>query len=232
MLEAFVDESGTHKGSSVLTVAAMAGAHWQWNKFLSYWDTRYFHAKEPKCASLKLALFDAIQFAELEGFTAWMKPEVYKDHTTAHFRSVMGNAYALCTFACAIGVCKFARDNGLGEVTFVIESGQPNIEWVKEVLEYMKARERFGITSVTVAKKKDFVQLCTADFLAHSRSCEPEWYRRLFATDRVSDGHLKSAKLKDICQQIEEGLSDMKRKRFRTKQYAKFERVLNSRMPR
>jgi len=227
VFEAFVDESGTHKGASVLSVAAMVGAHWQWKKFLSYWDNRYFHAKESKCAPLKPALFDAIQFSELEGFTAWMKPEDYEDHTTARFRSSMGNAYAMCTFACAIGVCKFARDAKLGKVAFIIESGQPNVEWIKSVLEYMHAKERYGIASVAVAKKKDFVQLCTADFLAHSRSSDLTWYQRLFDTCRVSSAHLKSDKLKDICQTIEEGLLDMKRKKREAKQYAKFERAVD-----
>jgi hypothetical protein len=227
VLEAFIDESGTHKGSAILNVAAMAGAHWQWKKFLSYWDNKPFHARESKYKALKPALFDAIQFGELEGFTAWMEPKDYMGNTTHHFRSVMGNAYAMCTFACAIGVCKFARDEKLGKVAFIIESGQPNIEWIKSVLEYMKAKERFGIASVAIATKKDFVQLCAADFLAHSKSADPAWYQRFFDTRRVSQAHLKSDKLKDICQQIEEGLMDMKRQKQKAKQYAKVQRAID-----
>ncbi len=227
VFEAFIDESGTHKGASILSVAAMVGAHWQWKKFLSYWDNRYFHAREPKCAPLKPALFDAIQFSELKGFTAWMNPEDYKDNTTSRFRSSMGNAYAMCAYACAIGVCKFAREKKLGRVAFVIESGQPNVEWIKSVLENMHASETFGIASVAVANKKDFVQLCTADFLAHSRSSDPAWYQRLFDTCRISSAHLKSGSLKDICQDVEEGLLDVKRKKHKAKQYAKFKRVVD-----
>ena len=37
-MAALIDESGTHKGSPSLSVAAVVGAHWQWRKFLSYWS--------------------------------------------------------------------------------------------------------------------------------------------------------------------------------------------------
>jgi hypothetical protein len=37
-MAALIDESGTHKGSPSLSVAAVVGARWQWRKFLSYWS--------------------------------------------------------------------------------------------------------------------------------------------------------------------------------------------------
>ena len=213
MLETFIDESGTHKGASIISVAAMVGARYQWKKFLSYWDRRYFHAKERSCAPLKPALFDAIQFSELEGFTAWMKPEDYSTYATAHFRSGLGNPYAVCAFACAIGVCKFSKKNNLGKVVFVVEGGQPNVGYVKEVLEYMRTRERFGIESVAVSNKNDFVQLCTADFLAHSRSSDHEWFERLYDTGRVSQDRITPEKVIRMSGQITEGLKRMRQNR-------------------
>jgi len=179
VVEAFMDESGTHKGAPLVAVGAVIGAHWQWRKFLSMWDDKPFHAKEPKCDPLKPALFDAFQECELESFVASMAPHDYKNHANAHFRSGLGNPYSVCTFACAIGVSKYCRDNKLGEIAFVIEAGQPNVDFVRETLEYMRTKERYRIASVAVAAKKKFVQLCTADFLAHSRTSEPGWFHNL-----------------------------------------------------
>jgi hypothetical protein len=194
VMEAFVDESGTHKGAPTISVAAWVGGHWQWKKFLSYWDSKQFHAKDPKCGPLKQALFEAIRFGELEDFTAWMKPEDYAKHATPHFRTGLGNPYSVCTFACAIGVCKFCKDNNLGKVAFVIEEGQPNVAFVRETLEYMKTQERFGIASIATAGKKDFVQLCTADFLAHSRSSSEQWFEAFYGTGRVWQDHVTAEK--------------------------------------
>ena len=116
VMEAFMDESGTHKGSPTVSIAAIVGAHWQWRRFLSYWGDRYFHAKEPKCAPLSgHGLFDAMQDSELEAFVAWTRPEDSGAHTTAHFSSGLANAYAVCAFASAIGVCRFCRQKRFGE---------------------------------------------------------------------------------------------------------------------
>ena len=213
VMEAFIDESGTHKGLPTVSVAAVVGARWQWRRFLSYWGDRYFHAKDPKCAPLKHGLFDATQDSELESFVASIKPEDYHAYATAHFRSGLGNPYAVRAFASAMGVCKFCRANNLGKVAFVIESGQPNVEFVRQTLEHMQTKERFGITSVAVAKKTDFIQLCTADFVAHSRTSDEEWYRRLYDSGRLSQDHTPPEKLVRMSRQITEGLKRLKQKR-------------------
>jgi hypothetical protein len=98
-------------------------------------------------------------------------------------------------------------------VAFVIEDGQPNIEFVRETLEYMRTKERYGIASVAVAGKKDFVQLCTADFLAHSRTSDQEWFDRLYDTGRVSHDQVTAAKIVRMSRQITEGLRRMKHER-------------------
>lgn len=213
VMEAFMDESGTHKGSPTVSVAAVVGAHWQWRRFLSFWDDRYFHAKDPRCAPRKHGLFEAMQDSELKSFVAWIKPEDYRAHATAHFRSGLGNAYAVCAFASAMGVCKFCRDNNLGKIAFVLESGQPNVEFVRQTLEYMQTKERYRIASVAVANKKDFVQLCTADFVAHSRTSDEEWFGFLYDSGRVSQDHITSEKLARMSSQITEAVNRFKRNR-------------------
>jgi hypothetical protein len=199
-MEAFLDESGTHKGASVVTVSGWVGAHWQWKKFLSHWDSKPFHAKDPKCEPLKHGLFEAIKFAELKGFSAWMKPQDYENQMNPIVKSQMGNAYANCTFACALGICKYCQANKMGKIAFVIEAGQPNARWIKFVLERLQDRSEFkgidlGIASVATATKQDFIQLCAADFLAHSRTSAPKWFDTLYESERVSQQHITAQKL-------------------------------------
>jgi hypothetical protein len=212
-MEAFIDESGTHRGSPRVSVAAVVGSHWQWRRFLSYWGARYFHAKDPKCSPLKHGLFDAMQDSELESFVASIKPEDYRDYATEHFKTGLGNPYSVCAFASAMGVSKYCRANKLGKVALVIEGGQPNVEFVGQALEYMRTKERFGIASVAIANKKEFVQLCTADFVAHSSTSHEEWYQRLNASGRLSQDHTPPEKLVRMSRQITEGIRRIKQNR-------------------
>jgi hypothetical protein len=212
-MQAFMDESGTHKGAPIISVGAWVGAQWQWKKFLSHWGERHFHAKESKCAPLKHGLFEAIQFSGIQGFTAWLQPEDYTAHATPHFKSGLGNPYAVCTFACVMGIGRHCRTNNLGRVAFFIENGQPNVNFVKQTLEYMKTRERSGVASVAVVQKKDFVQLCTADFLAHSRSSDKPWFDTLYNTGNVFQDHITPQKIARMSRQITDGFRRIKNKR-------------------
>jgi len=221
VMEAFVDESGTHRGAPIISVAAWAGAHWQWQKFLSHWDDKHFHAKEPKCAPLKHGLLQAIEFGELEGFTTWMQPDHYDANTANQFRSVMGNAYAICAYACALGVCKFAHNHKLGKVAFVIEAGQPNVAFVRQTLEHMMVKEHFGIASVAIAPKEEFVQLCTADFLAHSRTSDEKWFERLENTGRVSVAQIMPTALTKASDSLLQGLEKMRHQKIILKKQKK-----------
>lgn len=202
MLEAFLDESGTHKGSHIVAVAGWVAHHGYWKKFLSQWGDRPFHAKDSKCDPLKYGLHDAIVDSDLNGFVAWMKPEDYGNHANPVFKSAIGNACAVCTFDCALGICKFAGKHRLGKVAFVIEDGQPNARFIQQVLDGMKERERLGIASVTLASKKDFVQLCTADFLAHSCTSEPEWFRTLVDSGLVANDYITSERMVRMSNQL------------------------------
>jgi hypothetical protein len=52
-LEAFFDESGTHRGSRILSVGACLGSHEQWQNFLKCWTVANFHSKERRYERLK-----------------------------------------------------------------------------------------------------------------------------------------------------------------------------------
>lgn len=195
MLEAFIDESGTHKGSPITAVAGWVAQHIYWKKFLSQWGEKPFHAKDSKCDPLKYVIYGTITESNLIGFVAWMKPEDYKNHANPLFKSAIGNACAVCTFDCALGICKFASKNRLGKVAFVIEDGQPNAQFIRQVLDGMKKHERLGIASVALASKKDVVQLRTADFLAHSCTSEPKWFHTLVDSGLVANDYFTSERI-------------------------------------
>jgi len=217
VMQAFIDESGTHRGAARVSVAAVLGANWQWKKFLSHWGNKKFHAKEPRCIPLKHGLFEAIQFSEIECFAAWIDPLVYARHATPHFKTGLGNPYALCTFACAVGVCQYCRANNLGKVAFTIENGQPNLDFVRETLEYMGSKDRYGISSVSVASKNDFAELYPADFLAHSRTSSEDWYQALLGTGRIWEDCITAEKVARMSKQMSEGLKKMRHERQKLK---------------
>jgi hypothetical protein len=221
VIEAYIDESGTHAGAPLVAVGAVVGARWQWKKFLSIWDDKYFHAKDPKCDPLKPAMFEAIRECELEGFVASMKPGDYKGHANEHFKSGLGNPYSVCTFACAIGVSKYCKANNLGEIAFMIEAGQPNVNFVRETLEYMQAKQRYRIASVAIVSKKKFVQLSTADFLSHSRTSEPGWFFNLQQTDHVWTDEVGPEKILRMSKQLSDGIKRMRIERQRLKESAR-----------
>lgn len=216
-MEAYIDESGTHKGSPRTSVAAVLGVHWQWRRFLSRWGTVPFHAKEPKCAPLKPALLDAMQDSGLVGFVSSIKPSDYEAHATPQFRSGLGNPYSLSAFAVAIGISKFCKANGLGRVALVVESGQPNVRYVKEVLEFMQSRERYGIALVTVATKRDSIQLGTADFLAHSCTSDSHWFERIRARCQIFEDDTTPAKITAMSNRIAISLRYLRRNRRQSK---------------
>lgn len=221
VIEAYVDESGTHSGSPILSVAAYAGRHEQWTEFLSEWGEQDFHAKENQYDKLKPRLFDVIDLCKLEGIAAWVRPEEFNQHAAPELRSNLGNAYAVCAFSCAIGVCKWARENSIGPVSFVVEKGQPNAEYVERVLKALMDDQHYGIASVASVGKREFVQLVTADFLAHSRGTSNAWYDRLYKTGRVAEAHLTPELLEKSSTEVKVIIGRHQRERSRLKREQK-----------
>jgi len=196
VLEAYLDEAGTHRGAEMLCVAGYVGNRKEWYSFERFWSKKLkdsgiscFHAKEPDCNILKLPLAIAIEDRKLRGFIVSVRPEVYNLHAGAQLKSSLGNAYSACATTCAIQICQYAKKNKLGPVSFIYESGQPNAQRVLQVLE-MLALEKpdYKIASVSLARKDEFLPLQTADFLSHSYSVRDQpWLAYLVRSgDRVS----------------------------------------------
>ena len=177
VMEGFIDESGTHAGSNLLTVACCFGTETQWKKFLETWDEPEFHAKDAHDHS-KQKLADVMHACHLEAIISFVKPAQYKNQTSAQWQSAIGNAYAACTFACVLGLKKtFPQET----FSYVIEEGQPNTDWIVQVLRALSMAEQFKakVAFVGTAKKAAALQLVTADFVAHSWSTQNKFWMSL-----------------------------------------------------
>src|SRR4051812_39914219 len=94
-LQAYLDESGTHQGAPILSVAGYFGTQDQWNKYLGHWPYRDFHACESSYDKLKPQLAHAIQVAGLDGVEVCLRPREIEQLASTDLKANVGNAYAI-----------------------------------------------------------------------------------------------------------------------------------------
>jgi hypothetical protein len=199
---AFLDESGTNPETPVLSVAGFYGDENQWSNYRSAWlpHSRAFHAKN--CARLFPQLFVAIEASKVTGILTTIGKKTYEQHATAHLKTAVGNPYSLSAFLCVMAIC---REVGDRSVSFVLEEGQPNVSWVKHILEAMMNDEGSCVAAVATAKKTDFIELHAADFVSHIASAhEKEWLQKLFDAGRLKMGHVTEKMIRDAAPQVRE----------------------------
>lgn len=212
---AFLDESGTNPETPVLSVAGFYGNEAQWHLYRSAWlpYSEGFHAK--KCARLFPPLFAAIDASKVTGMLTTIGKETYKQSATAHLKTAVGNPYSLAAFLCVLAIC---REVGDKRVSFVLEEGQPNVRWAKEILEAMINEEGSCVAGVATAPKTDFVELHAADFVSHIASAhEKEWMEKLFNADRLKHGHITEKMIRDAAPQVTELFKRARRLRNKAK---------------
>jgi hypothetical protein len=186
VIQAFLDESGTNLETPVLSVAGFYGTQDQWKLFKQHWnpkaDGKEFHAKD---SSKKFpALCEAIEISEIDGILVTIGKETYKKFAGEHFKSSMGNCYAVCSFVCALAICDRI---GSQRLSIVLEQGQPNIDFVKRMLEFMMYKDFACIAAVATARKSDFIELHAGDFASHLGSTNDKpWMQRLFDSKRLA----------------------------------------------
>jgi hypothetical protein len=212
--QAYLDEAGTHKNASILSVAGYFGTREQWEIFLGKWKHECFHACDPQCDKLKPELADAIDASEIEGAEICMRPHDFDSSASAGMKSNMGNAYAVGVFLCVVGICKVvSAENENARVSFALEDGQPNISWVQRLLLAFMA-EYPTIASVTVISKGSTPQLHPADFMAHSRSTtDVPWMSRLFAKGRAREMPIEAELFATTSEQVERLLKENRRRK-------------------
>jgi hypothetical protein len=200
VLEAYLDESGTHAGANLLCVAGYVGNRKEWFAFEEKWQKEIdraklscFHAKDPKCGILKLPLIEAIENRNLTGFICSVRPEIFNLYAGVQYRSKLGNAYSACTLHVAKAVFDMTRDRKLGPILFYIEDGQPNAKFVERTLKLLLNNRQFPVAGVTLGRKDEFLPLQTADFLAHSYSVKDQPWLDLLLRGRKVHGREMTA---------------------------------------
>lgn len=187
VITAYMDESGTHGGAPLLTVAACAtgGDHWlrfsrAWEKRLEDANVRCFHASQRSQRGLKRQMIKEVAQQPIFACITSINPGVFGENAGALYRKGMGSAYATCAYWNAVKINQWAEGLGCEDVAYVIEDGQPHVDKVWQVLRMtMKPQAEFSTAAVSIARKRSFIPLQLADFLAHSKSTENEWLAKL-----------------------------------------------------
>ncbi len=215
MLDAFLDESGTHPETPVLSVGGFYGSKQQWDIFRQQWEPRSegFHAKGSSRRFPELC--SAIEHSKINGVLLTIGKETYKTYANAHLKTAVGNAYSVCAFLCAIQICVAANNT---PVSIVLEQGQPNLSFVKNILEDMIDAGEWSIAAVDSAQKSDFIELHTADFLSHiASSHDVAWMQRLFDSRRLVHGHVTEKMLREAGPKVTELFRQARTARKKTK---------------
>jgi len=210
VLTAFLDESGTHAGCPAVTVAGFYGNKDQWELFRAVWGPHSFgfHAKDG--ASKYAELFGAIEASGINGIYFPLDKAIYRQNSTPQMLSRAGNEYSMCAFQCVLSICK---EVGV-PTAFVFEQGQPNLNFVLETLLYMLDSGGTCISSITPAKKSDFIELHPADFVSHlASSNDNPWLQKLMDIHKLKRGHIKAKTLADIGPELKKMIATAKQKR-------------------
>ncbi|HET6144217.1 MAG TPA: hypothetical protein VFE02_11970 [Candidatus Acidoferrales bacterium] len=228
---AFLDESGTNPETPVLSVAGFYGTKDQWETFRSNWlpHSNGFHAK--KSERLFPQLFNAINASKINGVLITISKENYYQYANAHQKTAIGNPYSVCAFLCILHICVKVQDS---TTAFVLEEGQPNLGFVKEILEMFMATGRVRISAVASAKKTDFIELHAADFVSHIASAhETEWMQKLFDADRLEHGHVtkqliaeNSPRVTELFRQAKHARKKLKGNLMTKSEYENFDRTM------
>ena len=215
VLTAFLDESGTHAGAPVVAVAGFYGNAEQWRAFRRMWEPHSadFHAKD-KSRKYPI-LVEAIDSSGINGILVTLGKNSYRANSTAQMISQLGNEYSLCAFECALGICRFADS----PTAFVFEQGQPNFKFVMGVLLDMLDAGDTRISSVTPARKEDFIELHPADFVSHlASSHDKPWLQKLFDLHRLKHAYIEDRMLSELGPQLKQMIAKARRERQKARE--------------
>lgn len=232
VLEAYLDEGGTHAGAPLLCVAGYVGKRKQWGAYEDEWlptfnDSKvsFFHAEDSTCDRLRLPLATAIDKGRFFGVSYSVKPDIFNSHASGALKSQLGNAYAVCAVYCALAMCRVAYELKLGPISFVYEAGQPNDELVVRSLKTLQMHNdpKMAIATIALGHKKEHHPLAAADFLAHVcgtymyNEIDASWYNYLTYPSRVLHLELSKEKLLPMSDIVDEYLDDRRKSKDKRK---------------
>lgn len=215
MIEAYLDESGTHTGSPLVVVAGWVGSREAWKSFIEEWNIHLtnagiscFHATNPECESLKGLLTLTILKTDLYGVAWSVNPVDFKKNVSDKFMSRFGNAYSTCAFLCAGLISGLAKRDGYGHVALVYEAGQPNADFIHKTITAMITEpEDHRLDSITFMNKKSpgAIPLQAADFLSHVIGInETKWINLFLKSGKLHPPvRMPPEKIKETSKKIE-----------------------------
>jgi Protein of unknown function (DUF3800) len=199
LLEAYFDESGTHDGSKVLTVAGYIGdpAAWvhfegEWRAALEEYGLEFFHmnkfaagappvyarwTREQRLDNLK-RLIDLTNRHAYASVGVCVPLESFQSLVPPDAQEFLGGPYGFAAIACFFETARLVRAHRSdGWISYVLESGGPDPGVVanhfKRFMQRPELRQYLRLQSLRFDDKRVFTPLQAADILAY------ELYRHL-----------------------------------------------------
>jgi hypothetical protein len=184
-----MDESGTHNGSPVVTVAAYLGRPSAWRDWTAKWSRilrpiKVYHAVDAQhcrgefdgwtpaqVGELVEKLLPITANADIGAVSASIYTKVYEQYLTGRddLRAIFGEPYIACLQRVMHVIMTIAANAGTGErVAFVHENNDYH-ESAYKCFHSVKNNFNYGCNVVSLAfgSKKDYPPLQTADILAY-----------------------------------------------------------------
>jgi Protein of unknown function (DUF3800) len=189
VLKAYIDESGVHDDSPVLTVAAYLGRQNVWRNWTKRWNVtkrpiRVCHAADAanlkaefkdwtkeQVAELAKKLLPVIADTEIAGMVIGVHMDEYRKAIAPHpeLEMLLGNPYSACFHWLISTILHLANEQKSGErIAFIHEINDYQGEattafaWIKE---YINMGNR--AVSLTFGSKESYTPLQAADILAY-----------------------------------------------------------------
>lgn len=189
VLYAFIDESGTHDGSPVLTVAAYVGRPSKWNEFTKLWNRRKFpirvyHAADAQNLygefsgwtaerrdALVAKLLPTLTEIELDGFIfgtqLFALDEAIRNHPGLRIYRDPPTAYGAAFYWLTIKVLESYSAVGNSERIAFFHEQNNFAAHASSSFEWAKLRNPDRAMTLKFGSKDDYVPLQAADVLAY-----------------------------------------------------------------
>lgn len=199
---AYFDESGTHSGSDVLTVAGYISSSDGWRIFSAGWQAAltdysldHFHmtdfanqappfdawteSKRRECLGRLIKIINETAFGSV---AISLSPKSFDVIFSVRAKAICGGAYGLATSACFLDLAESLRSSPEidGWIAYVFESGAAGAGQVSKVFTANerdpKSKEHLRLLSLRFENKRQFLPLQAADILAYELHKDiPRW---------------------------------------------------------